>query len=448
MHQRTRTGLGAVLASTLLIGTLAACSSGGSDDTADSGSGSGACAPSDGPVELTFTSWIPGIETAVDAWNAANPDIQVTVQTGPNGNSGTYQNFFNQIEAGNAPDLGQIEYDALPNFRVQDGLEDLSACADVVAAKDQFVDWTWGQVSLGDEKSVWAVPQDSGPMALFYRADLFEANGIPVPTTWEEYQAAAEKIRGLGGYITNFSQTDVNQFAGFVWQADGQWFSNDTDGWSVTLTDDASTKVADYWQGLLSDDLVSTYPAWTTEWDNAYNSGEVWSWVSAVWGANSIASGAPDTAGKWAVAPMPQWQAGGTSAGNWGGSSTAVFKGTDHLYEATKFALWLNSSEEALTILNKEANIYPATKDGLKLPVLQEGVEFYGGQKIYDVFAEASAQVNPDFVWGPTMTQVYTDVSDGFKEAATGQGTLVDALTAAQSSTVDALEAQAIPVKK
>ncbi len=80
--------------------------------------------------------------------------------------------------------------------------------------------------------------------------------------------------------------------------------------------------------------------------------------------------------------------------------------------------------------------------------MLQEGVEFYGGQAIYDVFAEASAQVNPDFVWGPTMTQVYTDVSDGFKEAATGQGTLLDALEAAQSSTVEALEAQAIPVKQ
>ena len=32
--------------------------------------------------------------------------------------------------------------------------------------------------------------------------------------------------------------------------------------------------------------------------------------MSAVWGANSISSGAPDTAGKWAVAPMPQWNAG------------------------------------------------------------------------------------------------------------------------------------------
>ena len=58
-------------------------------------------------------------------------------------------------------------------------------------------------------------------MALFYRSDLFEQNGIAVPTTWEEYRDAAVKIRAPGGYITNFSQTDINQFAGFVWQAGG-----------------------------------------------------------------------------------------------------------------------------------------------------------------------------------------------------------------------------------
>lgn len=285
-------------------------------------------------------------------------------------------------------------------------------------------------------------------MAMFYRADLFEQNGIAIPTTWEEYKEAAKKVRATGSYITNFSQGDINQFAGFVWQAGGSWFQNDGTDWTVDLTDDASKKVADYWQELIDEDLVSTVPAWTTEWDNAYNTGAAWSWNSAVWGANSIASGAPDTAGKWSVAQAPQWEAGDKAAGNWGGSSTAVFTGSEHPYEAAKFALWLNTSEEALTMLNESANIYPATKDGLNLPILKEGVEFYGNQPIYDVFADASAEVAKDFAWGPTMTQTYNDVSDGFKSAVSGDGTLFDALKKGQSATVDALKAQSIPVKE
>lgn len=439
-HSKRAVVTGVALLSAL---TLAGCAGGGGTD---GGADAASCAPSEGDVTLEFTSWIPGIEDVVALWNEENPDIQVEVQTGPNGNGGTYKSFFSQLEAGNAPDLGQIEYDALSSFRVQDGLENLAACEDIVAAEEQFIPWTWGQVTLGSEDGVYGVPQDSGPMALFYRSDLFEQNGIAVPTTWEEYKAAAVKVREAGGYITNFSTADINQFAGFVWQGNGDWFTNDGDEWTVDLTGDTSATVAAYWQELLDEDLVATYPAWTEEWNNAYNSGEVWTWNSAVWGANSISSGAPDTAGNWSVAPSPQWEAGDTASGNWGGSSIAVFKGTEHLYEATQFALWLNTSDEALTALNESANIYPATTAGLDLPSLQEGVEFYGGQKIYDVFAEAAGQVNPDFVWGPTMTQTYADVSDGFQKAVTGQGTLLEALEAAQASTISTLKAQSIPV--
>lgn len=438
-HTKRAVAMGVALLSAI---ALAGCSTSGGESSGDAA----ACAPAGGDVTLEFTSWIPGIEDVVKTWNDANPDIQVKVQTGPNGNSGTYKSFFSQLEAGNAPDLGQIEYDALSSFRVQDGLENLAACEDVVAAKADFIPWTWGQVTLGTDDGVYGIPQDSGPMALFYRSDLFAANNIAVPTTWDEYKEAAKAVRAAGGYITNFSTADINQFAGFVWQAEGDWFTNNGEEWTVDLTGDASSKVAEYWQELLDEDLVSTYPAWTEEWNNAYNSGEVWSWNSAVWGANSIASGAPDTAGNWSVAASPQWSAGGKSSGNWGGSSVAVFKGTEHLYEATKFALWLNTSDEALTALNKSANIYPATTEGLSLPSLQEGVDFYGGQKIYDVFAQAAAEVNPDFVWGPTMTQTYADVSDGFQKAVTGQGTLLDALTSAQESTISTLKAQSIPV--
>ena len=427
---------------------LTACSSGSDDDTSGATGGAASCAPSSGPVQLSFTSWIPNIEQVVKVWNDKNPNIQVKVQTGPNGNGGTYQNFFNQLKAGNAPDLGQIEYDAMPSFRVQDGLFNVAACEPVAKAKDQFIPWTWQQVTLGDAAAAYGVPQDSGPMALFYRADLFEKNNIAIPETWDEYAAAAEKVRAAGGYITNFSQSDINQFAGLAWQAGGRWFANDGQTWTVNLTDDKTKQVADYWQGLIDKKLVSTVPPWTTEWDNAYNSGSAWTWVSAVWGANSIASGAPKTAGKWRVAPMPQWSAGQAVAGNWGGSSTAVFKGSKHPYEAAQFALWLNTSEEALALLNEKANLYPATRTGADLPALAEGVPFYGDQKIYEVFATAAGQVAPDFTWGPTMTATYANASDGFKKAVSGQGTLTEALTAAQASTIQTLKSQAIPVKE
>ena len=58
---------------------LTGCSSSDSGDTAGAAI---ECTPADGPVTLSFTSWIPGIEDVVDVWNKANPEIQVKVQTG------------------------------------------------------------------------------------------------------------------------------------------------------------------------------------------------------------------------------------------------------------------------------------------------------------------------------------------------------------------------------
>lgn len=422
---------------------LAGCSAG------PSGAGSastGSCEPADGPVDLSITTWLPGVDKAVERWNELNPDVQVSVKTGPSGNAGTYQNLFNQLKAGDAPDLAQVEYDALASFRVQDGLQDVGACDGLADAGADFVDWTWEQVTFGEEGAVYAVPQDSGPMAMYYRKDLFEKAGIPVPTTWEEYHAAAEAIRAQGGYIHHFPQSDVNWFAGLVWQAGGSWFADDGEAWDVSLTDPASVEVADYWQGLLDDGLVVGMPGWSDEWNNALNTGQQWTWLSAVWGANTIADGAPDTAGQWAVAPMPQWDADQPAAGNWGGSSVAILKGTEHPYEAAAFARWLNSDPEALAILNEEANIYPAAVAGADLPALTEGVEFYGGQKIYDEFATAADETSADFVFGPTMTQTYNDVADGFGDALGGKGTLADALAAAEDSTVSTMESQSIPV--
>ncbi|WP_394770893.1 ABC transporter substrate-binding protein [Lacisediminihabitans sp.] len=422
---------------------LAGCSSGGGATSASASD----CAPSKGKVNLTFTTWVPGMDKVVDLWNQKNPNIQVKVQTGPSGNSGTYQNFFNQIKAGNAPDLGQVEYDALPNFRVQDGLVNIASCGDVAKSKDKFIDWTWNQATFGEDKAVYAIPQDSGPIAMYYRADLFKEAGIAVPTTWEEYAADAALIKAKGSFITNFPKTDVNWFAGMVWQNGGQWFANDGKTWDVQLTSDKSTQVADYWQKLIDAGEVSKLASFSDEWNASFNTGQQWTWISAVWGATTLSSGAPDTSGKWAVAPMPQWKAGDETAGDWGGSSTAVLKGSKHPYEAAKFALWLNTDPDALTLANKLGGLYPASKAGADLPAFAQGVDFYGGQKIYDVFAKASSAVNPDFTWGPTMTQTYTDVSDGFGAALSGSGTLSDALKAGQDKTKAALKAQSIPVK-
>ncbi|MER6239164.1 sugar ABC transporter substrate-binding protein [Streptomyces clavifer] len=433
----------------LVLAALTACS-GGSDDKADAAAGA-ACEPASGKVSLDYWSWVPGMQKAVDVWNGENPDIQVKLKTTPSGNAGSYQNLSNALKAGKAPDLGQIEYDSLASFRLKGGLIDIAKCDGVEEAGSKFVDWTWSQVDFGagGEDGVWAVPQDTGPMALFYRKDVFDKLGLVAPTTWEEYEAAARKIKAANKsqYITHFSQTDPNWFTGLLWQNKAPMFERNGDKWKVTVDRPESREVADYWQKLIDDKLVATdlqgfSPALYKSW----NDGEVVTWISAAWGYSTIRDNAKATAGKWAVAPMPQWEKGQKQAGNWGGSTTAVLKDSQHPAEAAKFALWLNTDAKALEILNKEGGLYPAAKNGLELPALKQPVDFYGKQPIFDVFAQASANVDTDFTWGPTMTDTYRFLSDGTAKATGGGSTLGDVLKDTDSQSTESLRKQSLDV--
>ncbi len=448
---RSRRLSAAVLTIPLLA--LAACGGGGDEDTSASGGGGGGggggdCAASDGDAELTFWTWVPGMDQVVEMWNEENPDVQVTVETTPAGNAGTYSNLFNGLEAGTAPDLSQVEYDSLASFRLQDGLADISACEGIADAEGDFVDWTWQQSQLGSD-GVYAIPQDTGPMALYYREDLFQQAGITEPpATWEEYYEAAKTLKeSTGAFITHFPQGDANWFTGLLWQRGASMFELDGDQVQVNVDSPEAQEVADYWQRMIDEDLVATnLQGFSPDLYAAWNSGQVATWPSAAWGYSTIRDNAAATAGKWRVAPMPQWSDGEEAAGNWGGSTTAVINGTDHPAEAARFALWLNTDPDALAMANELGGLFPAARAGSDLESLQQGVEFYGGQEIFDVFSQASENVDTDFTWGPTMTDTYTAMSDGFTEALNGNGTLSEALTAAQQASVESLEAQGVEV--
>lgn len=430
----------------LLLG-VAACGGGGDGSSGEASAAAGDCEPAaEGEkVNLTFTSWVPGMQETVDLWNSENPDIQVNYKEVVGGNAGTYQAYSNQIKAGKTPDIGMVEFDNLPTFRLQDGLANIGSCAPVEEAVDEYVDWTISQVGFGEEDAVYGIPMDIGPMALYYRKDLFDEAGIEVPTTWDAYYEAAKEIKAQGAVISDFPTDQPAWFTSMAWQNGATWFENDGDSWTVSLDDDKTEEVADYWQKLIDEDLVDTIPGLGDPQWKALDSGKEWSIIGAAWTTKLLEGSAPKTAGKWAVAPLPQWTEGDNAAGNWGGSTAVVFKDSQHPYEAAKFATWAFSDMDALALNNRNGGQYPATTQGqAELPALTEGLPYYGGQKVWEVFA--AAQVDPDFQWGPTMTQTYADLADGIGKAVNGQSTLSDVLQSAQDKTVETMKSQSLTV--
>jgi multiple sugar transport system substrate-binding protein len=386
-----------------------------------------------GPVTLTLWSWVPDLQQQVDLFEKAHSDIKVQLVNAGQG-APEYTKLRTALTAkSGAPDVAQIEFQLLPSFRVTDDLVDISKYgADKIKA--DYVDWAWAQVSEGS--SVYAVPWDSGPMGLLYREDIFRQHHISVPTTWDEFAAAARKLHAADPkvYLTNFPPNEGGVITGLAWQAGSRPFQvTDNKSVGVRLDDEGALKMAQYWDGLIKEKVVSTEPDFTDEWYRGLDSGRYAAWVTAAWGPVFLSGSAKSTAGKWRAAPLPQWGAGQNVTANWGGSTLAVTKQSKHPEQAAELAMWLMHDPEATKLYTTKQFLFPVLKSLLDSTEFKDQkFDFYGGQQVNQIFASAASQVDVAFEWSPFQDFVYSTMTDEFGKAVGGQQSLPDALHALQ----------------
>src|SRR6266508_5671466 len=84
-------------------------------------------------IELTFWSWVPGVDKAVDLWNSEHPEVKVELEKIPAGGAGGYAKMHSALQAGLVD---------LTKYGVDDD-------------RSKFVEWQWQQASYGD--GVYAV---------------------------------------------------------------------------------------------------------------------------------------------------------------------------------------------------------------------------------------------------------------------------------------------------
>lgn len=427
--------------SAVAVGAVAALALAGCASSSD--------APADGePVEITFQSWVPNIDRAVDAFNEAHDDIHVTLETITAGPDGGYATMLSAVQAGNPADVVQLGYDAIPDFLINDALEDITEY--VADDEDKFVPWQWQTGVFGDK--VYAIPQASGPLGQFYRADIFEELGIEYPETWDDFYEAAKVVRASDPdrYITAFAFNQAPWMIGLAQQAGANWFVPEDDAWQVSIDGAETVKVAEFWQKLIDEDLVKIEADFSSEWNADLQNGNILTWISGSWADAILRGTAPDTAGSWAVGAVPQWNAGENVSATWaGGSANAVLKGSKNPEAAAEFAVWLNSNPDSVSILTEIGAGWPSIVDTGAIASLQDAPEvfdFYGGQDIWDVFAESDKAVDTSWSWPPLSSTLFAALTDNVKAAVDAGTPLADAYAKTQSDMVAALEERGISV--
>lgn len=403
----------------------------------------------DTDTELTFWTWVPDIQNEVDLFQAKYPKIKVKVVNAGQGLD-QYTALRTALKAGKgAPDVCQIEYQYISSFLIGKNLLDLSGMNGFGDLEGEYPEWVWNQVSR--DSAVYAVPQDTGPMGMLYRDDLLKAAGVQAPTTWDEFATAAQTYRTASpnSYLTDLPPNQAGQMIGFMWANGAKPFAYDGDKTvTVDLTGTEATQVVEFWQGLVQKDLVAVDPDFTDQWYQGLSAGTYASWLTAAWGPVFLQGTAKNTSGNWRAAQLPQFTAGGKATGNWGGSTDAVISTTKNPVAAAELARWINVEKEPAMKLATEQFLFPPLNSILQdSAFVDQTPEFYGGQKVNEVFVDASQNVNTDFEWLPFMDTVYSSYTDVMGPAITGRGDMVGALAQWETKIKDFASSQGFTVK-
>ncbi|HEY9332309.1 MAG TPA: sugar ABC transporter substrate-binding protein [Streptomyces sp.] len=425
-----------------LAGALSACSGGTSGADSTSRTSTTGNRAGRNATRITFWSALRGSQEVVDAFNRTHDTIQVDFQQIPSGPQGGYAKLSNASRAGDAPDVATIEYPQLPGFAIDGVARDLTAMvSDSLRAKllPQALDLTTF------DKRVFSLPLDVEPMVMHYRTDLFEQYGIEVPGTWDEFEEASRTVRrkAPGRRLSAFATDGGFQFAAFAWQAGAQWFDTRGGAWNVSLADEPSRRVAAYWQRMIDQDLVSMTPVDSRQYDALLSAGKILVRLSGAWDAGAQMKARPGQKGQWAVAPLPQWNAGDASVGTHGGSTFAVTKGSEHPEAALEFIEWQVAHPDALRarLSSGASSQYPAAPGLVAVGRKAFDRAYYNGQDIYTLFEQEADKIRDGWIWGPRMTATQKVMQDGFARVGGGQGSVLDAVRAAQRGTMPDLRA-------
>jgi multiple sugar transport system substrate-binding protein len=426
---------GATIAAMSLV--LAACGSNDSKDAAAGGdSKQGSPAAVDEALQkggtITYWSWTPSAQAQVTAFEKAYPNVKVNYVNAGTGND-HYTKLQNTIKAGSgAPDVAQIEYQALPQFALPGSLVDLRQYG-FDQFQSAYTASTWNSVHAGD--GLFGLPQDSGPMALFYNKEVFDKYGLTVPKTWDEYVAAAKKLHQAdpSKYITN-DAGDAGFTTSMIWQAGGKPFSTNGKNVTINLQDDGAKKWTAEWNQLVSGGLVSTIPGWSDAWFKALGNGTIATLPIGAWMPGVLESSVKAGAGKWRVAPLPTYDGQPVTAEN-GGSTQSVLKQSKNPALAAGFVRWLNNGDGVKTFLASGG--FPSTTADLKSPAfVDQKSAYFGGQQINQVLTAAADTVAPGWSYLPYQLYANSIFGDNVGKAYLAKSDLNAGLTAWQNALV------------
>ncbi|WP_244963017.1 ABC transporter substrate-binding protein [Nocardioides dongkuii] len=410
-----RRSLAGAAVGVLVIALTAAC--GGDSDPKESAEQE-ELAEGEAVTLTTFGEF--GYDALIDQWNEEHPDIQVE-QTKVSKWDDWKAEITTSIQAGGEglPDIVAVEGDYMPA---------------IVAAPDVWVDLAqpevegrWLEFKETDATSadgqLLGYATDAGPEAICYRADLFEAAGLPTDReevaarmgTWDDYFALGEEFKKNSD--AHFYDASGSIAQAMLNQVEYPFEQEDN---SVDVT---SEELANVWETVTSHtDLGSKAVQWSPDWTAGFKDPGIATIACPGWMRNNIKENTGDPAPDGVVWDIADVFPGG--GGNWGGSYLSIPKTSTHQTEAMEFITWITAPEQQAAVFELTGN-FPSQVEALESEtVLTATDEYFNGAPAGEIFSNRAAAITVQPHHGP----LYSDILQKFQDAINrvDQGTSPD----------------------
>jgi multiple sugar transport system substrate-binding protein len=353
------------------------------------------------------------MEKVIGAWNAANPDIQVTGV----GGSINAEEIAASAAGGTPPDMViMCDNSAVAGFAHDGVIMPLNdVLAEIGADTSNLLPASLLWVTY--EGKLYGLPFGQDTYALFYNTDLFTAAGLDPakpPTTLDELWTYAEKL-------TKWNDDGTLAVAGFIPDDPYKNTEQTSALFNCQLYDEAARKITVNSQACV--DWLNWYKKWYETYNKAGGlinliasrtggdaglliSGQQAIGIYGEWNAGKayIPVVAPDL--KYSTAPIPAIDADDYGAGFMNGNAFMITSGTKDAAASARFGMYLMTDEPSRTMALQNSSV-PQLKTLLTDPALTSIDHF---QAFLDIAAHPKS-------WTTPMISVYAELRDGLTNA-------------------------------
>jgi cellobiose transport system substrate-binding protein len=359
----------------------------------------GCATESNEKITLTFGDWGDmGFKELFDEYHELNPNVTIVEKSSEYNKH--HEGLLTALASGKGNDINGIEGSWMPYFvQYPDKFADFGT-----SKQGDYLDWRWNP-AVAKNGVVLGLPTDVGGMAVAYRADLFEAAGLPSDPAevsalwadggWDDYLKVAKQYTEKTG--KKFADSTQSVFTGIVAQDPEQYYA--ADGSFIYET---NPNVKKAWK--ISTDIApysGSAAVFSPEWNAAITDGNAAAVLAPAWMLTMIKGIAPDAEGKWNIASVP----GG--AGNWGGSWVTVSKSSKHQEEAKAFVEWLLAPEQQKTIFLTKGNFPSAVAALNDEAVTTYTDKFFQNAPVGQIYSSAVSSLKPAIL-GPKSASIGT----------------------------------------